>query len=155
MPQSSQVCLRNNNQVLAKRKAQLSAFGFDTPACTEAVAVWSKKMSLAFPNKPAEFWGLVSNKAKKDGLSERRLEYIYEQLCDGRKVFDISDIFAIDKPLRKWPEHLNDIPQGEEFAVIVIDGEKYYMTIEEAERTGMPFRACKYCEDGVLRYKRN
>lgn len=152
--QSSQVCLRNNNEVRLQQNRPLSVFGFQTPAAAEGVAIWAKKMSIAFPNKPAEFWGLVSNKARQDGLSQKRLDYIYNELSNGRKVYDISDVFAIDKPLKKWADSLLDFPQHTAFARVTFGKEYYFMTREEAGEMGVAYDLCELDRYGQIRLQK-
>ncbi len=145
--QSPQVYVRNNNEVLIKRGKPLSVFGFHMPASREFIAIWTKKLSIAFPNKPSDFWGLVAQKAMREALSEQRLEYIYDELCDGRKVFDISDIFTIDRTLKKWANSLNKFPPYKPFACVK---GTYFMTIEEAEQMGVNYELCEMDNSGCL-----
>lgn len=134
--QSLQPFMRNNNEVLERERRPLSVFGYHTPASREYIAIWTKRMSIAFPSKTPEFWGLVAQRAQRDGLSEQRLNYIYDQLCYGLKVYDISDIFRIDISLKKWSDDLNMLPPYTPFACV---GGRYFMTIEEAERMGVNY----------------
>lgn len=127
--------------LLKDGKAEVSIFD-GKPAEIPQIAACVKKLSTVFPQMPAAFFNILTERIVKRGLSASRLEYAVEQVIDNYTYqrMTIADIMSIDKRFQilSFSEMINEARKNgrttDDYAPIRIGNEEKPFWVHKADK---------------------
>lgn len=99
--QQPQTSLRTySNNTLEHGNSEVSIFAAQPPATAQQIKGFVEQLSIRYPHLPIPFWTAVADDVARQGFSYERLTYMFNNIINGKKIYDISDVLSIDKKVK-------------------------------------------------------